>query len=293
MRDAELSEAVCSAPRSCSGRAGSVQGFRLQSLSTSDFPTEEGVGGLVSGPVVSDSFASQAYIAHQATLSMGFPRQKYWNGLPFPFPGDLPSAGMEPMFPALAGRREWPREATREAPGGGECVLSRVSYATWEEGRRPLQKDTHKTLPGETQTLAWSWTSFRIWWGRRRRRVGTPPLLVQIQRGDPKFSSLFNQLFFVFRTKVEMTQWGRKVSTACPGHTIKTYMLAKGASLLRPSLQTEKGSFWPGSLLKHSTGGILCPCWRDTVRKSCSLECSYTKGFVQIPSHDSINAKKN
>ena len=195
---------------------------------------------------------------------------------------------MEPVFPALAGRREWPREATREAPEGAECVLNRVSYATWE--------DTHKTVPGETQTLRWSWTSFRIWWRRRRRGVGTPLLLVQIQRGDPKFSqegSLFNQLFFVFRTKVEMTQWGRKVSTACPGHTIKTYTPAKGASLLRPSLQSEKGSFWPGSLLKHSTWGILCPCWRDTVRKSCSLECSHTKGFVQIPSHDSINAKKN
>ena len=41
-------------------------------------------------------------IAHQAPLSMGFPRQEYWRGLPFPSPGDLPDPGIEPVFPALA-----------------------------------------------------------------------------------------------------------------------------------------------------------------------------------------------
>ena len=34
---------------------------------------------------------------------MGFPRQKYWSGLPFPFPGYLPDPGIEPVSPALAG----------------------------------------------------------------------------------------------------------------------------------------------------------------------------------------------
>ena len=32
--------------------------------------------------------------AHQAPVSMAFPRQEYWNGLPFPFPGDLPDPGI-------------------------------------------------------------------------------------------------------------------------------------------------------------------------------------------------------
>ena len=32
-------------------------------------------------------------ISHQASLSMGFPRQEYWSGLPFPSPGDLPDLG--------------------------------------------------------------------------------------------------------------------------------------------------------------------------------------------------------
>ena len=46
-------------------------------------------------------------IAHQAPLSMGFPRQEYWSGLQCPAPEDLPNPGIEPvslMSSALAGR---------------------------------------------------------------------------------------------------------------------------------------------------------------------------------------------
>ena len=39
-------------------------------------------------------------VACQAPLSMGFPRQEYWNGLPFPSPEDLPDPGIEPASPA-------------------------------------------------------------------------------------------------------------------------------------------------------------------------------------------------
>jgi len=45
-------------------------------------------------------------VARQAPLSMGFSRQEYWSGLPFPPPGDLPDPGIEPkslISPALAG----------------------------------------------------------------------------------------------------------------------------------------------------------------------------------------------
>ena len=42
-------------------------------------------------------------VAHQAHLSIGFPRQEYWTGLPFPPPGDLPDPEAEPVSPALAG----------------------------------------------------------------------------------------------------------------------------------------------------------------------------------------------
>ena len=40
-------------------------------------------------------------VAHQASLSLGFPRQEYWNVLPFPSPGDLFSPGIKPMSPVL------------------------------------------------------------------------------------------------------------------------------------------------------------------------------------------------
>ena len=40
-------------------------------------------------------------VAHQAPLSMGFFRQEYWSGLPYPPPGDLPNPGTKPRSPAL------------------------------------------------------------------------------------------------------------------------------------------------------------------------------------------------
>ena len=52
-------------------------------------------------------FKTLGTAAYQTPLSMGFPRQGYWNGLPFPPPGDLPDPGIEPKSPAspaLAGR---------------------------------------------------------------------------------------------------------------------------------------------------------------------------------------------
>ena len=39
--------------------------------------------------------------AHQAPLSMGFSRQEFWSGLPFPSPGDLPYPWIKPVSPAL------------------------------------------------------------------------------------------------------------------------------------------------------------------------------------------------
>ena len=46
-------------------------------------------------------FATPWTVAHQAPLSMGFSRQEYWSGLPFPSPEDLPNPGIEPGLPAL------------------------------------------------------------------------------------------------------------------------------------------------------------------------------------------------
>ena len=46
-------------------------------------------------------FAIPWTVAHQAPPSVGFSRQEYWSGLPFPSPGDLPNPEIEPRSPAL------------------------------------------------------------------------------------------------------------------------------------------------------------------------------------------------
>ena len=46
-------------------------------------------------------FATPWTVAHQAPPSMGFSRQEYWSGLPFPSPGNFPNPGIEPRSPAL------------------------------------------------------------------------------------------------------------------------------------------------------------------------------------------------
>ena len=56
-------------------------------------------GGLVAK--LSLTLATPRTIVHQAPLSMEFPRQEYWSGLPFPSPEDLPNPGIKLLSPAL------------------------------------------------------------------------------------------------------------------------------------------------------------------------------------------------
>ena len=60
-----------------------------------------GGGGLVAKSCL--ALAIPWTVACQAPLSMGFFRQEYWSGLPFPSPEDLPKAEIEPRSPALQG----------------------------------------------------------------------------------------------------------------------------------------------------------------------------------------------
>ena len=75
---------------------------------------------------------------YQAPPSMGFSRQEYWSGLPFPSPGDLPNPGIEPRSPALQADA-----VTSEPPGkpGGSyskqwllrgCRRTERSYSTFK-----------------------------------------------------------------------------------------------------------------------------------------------------------------
>ena len=74
-------------------------------------------------------FATPWTVAHQVPLSVGFPRQECWSGLPFLSPGGLPNPGIHLGSPALAGRF-----FTAELPGKLHTAVS------------PFQ--THTTLPG-------------------------------------------------------------------------------------------------------------------------------------------------
>ena len=65
-------------------------------------------------------FATPWTVAYQAPPSMGFSRQEYWSGLPFPSPGDLPDPGIEPGSPAFQADA-----LTSEPPGR---YLKSVSY---------------------------------------------------------------------------------------------------------------------------------------------------------------------
>ena len=58
-------------------------------------------------------------VAYQAPLPMGFSRQEYWSGLPFPSPGDLPNPGIEPGSPTLQADA-----LTSEPPGTNQQILN-------------------------------------------------------------------------------------------------------------------------------------------------------------------------
>ena len=73
-------------------------------------------------------------VAHQAPLSMGFPRQEYWSGEPFPPAGDLPDPGIEPASTALAGRffttsATW--EALRSRVHSEWVIMILWNYYSW------------------------------------------------------------------------------------------------------------------------------------------------------------------
>ena len=75
-------------------------------------------------------FATPWTVARQAPPSMGFSRQEYWSGLPFPSPGDLPDPGIEPRSPALQADA-----LTSEPPGKPFCVYTLLNFEAicWAE----------------------------------------------------------------------------------------------------------------------------------------------------------------
>ena len=98
--------------------------------------------------------ATQWTVAYQAPPSIGFSRQEYQSGLPFPFPGDLPNPGIKPGSHALQANA-----LPSEPPNPSATRETWVQSLGWEDllGKR---KATHSSI------LAW-----RIWVAKSRTRL--------------------------------------------------------------------------------------------------------------------------
>ena len=83
-------------------------------------------GGLVAKSC--PTLATLWTVAFQAPLSMGFSRQEYWSGLPFPSPGDLPNPGIKPRSPALRADALTSEPSQAEIPWLVEFIYS------WQNG---------------------------------------------------------------------------------------------------------------------------------------------------------------
>ena len=93
-------------------------------------------------------FATLWTIAHQAPLSMEFPRQEYWSALPFPSPGDLPDPGINPTSPSL--------QADSLSAEPSECLAYSLHpvHTGWMSVWRPI-----KGLQAHQGAAILNWTS--------------------------------------------------------------------------------------------------------------------------------------
>ena len=71
-------------------------------------------------------FVTPWTVTYQVPLSIGFSRQKYWSGLPFPPPGDLPNPGVEPRPPTLQADA-----LLSEPPGKPHTIVYRLQSHTF------------------------------------------------------------------------------------------------------------------------------------------------------------------
>ena len=94
-------------------------------------------------------------VAHQAPLSLRFPRQEYWSGLPIPLPGDIPDPGIElasPASPAMQARLYcW---ATGEAQTTNWCYNSVPEVFPWLCICKKKKKSVVKCFPLLAQNKA-------------------------------------------------------------------------------------------------------------------------------------------
>ena len=159
--------------------------------------------------------------ARQAPLSMGFPRQEYWSGLPFPSLGDLPDPGIEPVSPALQASSLWlstrepitPQVSSPNLTHGAllNSVLTAAATAAKSLQSGPtLCNPTDGSPPGfpipgilQARTLEWVAISFSNGW-KWKVKVKS---LSRVWLSDPMDCSLpGSSVHRIFQAKV--LEWG-------------------------------------------------------------------------------------
>ena len=79
-------------------------------------------------------FATPWTVDYQASLSMGFSRQEYWSGLPFPPPGDLPNTGNDPASPVPPALAHWQADSLPLSHQGSPLPLEIESQMAGSSG---------------------------------------------------------------------------------------------------------------------------------------------------------------
>jgi len=183
-------------------------------------------------------FATPWTVVLQDPLSMGFPRQEYWGGLPFPSPGDLPHPRIEPMSPVLAGRY-LSRFFTTEPPG--KLGLNKIQKVPWVKiltglwqgyprvhsqtcmniavtlpppSNFTLQRNPSRTQKNESKWKPWAFSSlsnfgiprYKGMWGKNLLDSTTIHLLPDLTSHVPYFGAS-NRILFQWENKQFVERW--------------------------------------------------------------------------------------
>ena len=173
-------------------------------------------------------FGTPWTVAYQAPLSIGFSRQEYWSGLPFPSPGDLPDPEIESTSPAWAGRfftaeppvtvvstkvhllLEWPVWGSSHWAPKAWILVSRSQYIACEPGENILVSQRLQAWASLSQTssLCWNWsfqpmsTLSRKFSVKRMKPVRLPKGIFFLMRKRMKPVRLPKGIFFLMRRSV-------------------------------------------------------------------------------------------
>ena len=117
-------------------------------------------------------------VARQALLSMGFSKQEYWSGLPFP-PPDLPNPGIKPMSPPVSQVDSLPLSLQLCTMFPGHSVYTFIPYCPEGNFNKSFRNIVYSwkcrdialeliKLEFESWLLnflaIWPWTSYLIFW---------------------------------------------------------------------------------------------------------------------------------